>query len=130
MSVEESLVSAFVVPERRRRYLGLLESKRGRDKFRGELAHFRHFDPRFITTIPARQQTPNDVAAILRKLGAPNVCFVISEADHLDGTDLELGPALAKIVGQHYGTVLSCLPGSLAYYESEEPGERFILRRN
>lgn len=129
MSIEEALVSAFIVPARRSRYIGLLESKRGREKFRRELAHFHHFDRRFIRTIPDRQQTPKDIESILRNLGAPNECVAFSEADQFDGKKLELGSALKTVVGQRYGTVLSCVPGSLAFYESEEPSERFILQR-
>jgi hypothetical protein len=129
MSEESAFVSAFVVPERRGRYVGLLRNRRGRDKFRGELAHFRHFDPRFIASIPAHQQSPRAIEALLRRLGATERCFVFSESGEFDG-ESDLGSALDKVVGQGLGTVLSCLPGVLAYYEGEEPGERFVLRRS
>ncbi len=40
-----------------------------------------------------------------------------------------LTDALAAVVGRGFGTILVCIPGSLAYYEGEDPGERYILER-
>ncbi|MGE5570927.1 MAG: hypothetical protein ACM3S5_17980 [Rhodospirillales bacterium] len=129
MSVEAAIVSAFVLPERRARYLELLESKRGRIKFREHLAHFRDFDPRFVLAIPPNQQTAQGIESVLRQHGAPTTCTVISESQELDNAVMDLPGALSKIVGCGAGSVVSCLEGRLAYYESEEPGCRCILRR-
>lgn len=130
MSLEESIVVSFVLRERQRRYLALLESKKGRMKFRAALAHFIDFDPRFVRAIPANQQTPRQIEGLLRRLGATDRCIMSSEADEFDGLELDLSAALARVVGQQWGTLLSCVPEALAYYEGEEPGDRFILHRN
>ena len=130
MPVEAAIVSAFILPERRARYLGLLETKRGRIKFREQLAHFRDLDPRFATAIPPGQQTARAIGAILRQHGAPGTCTIISESQELDNVVMELSAALSKVVGYGAGCIVSCLEGHLAYYEGEEPGCRFILRRN
>jgi hypothetical protein len=60
-------------------------------------------------------------------MGAPETCHVIG-GEH-DGKDMDLLTALKQIVGYGTGTVLSCLPGKLAYFEGEIR-ERFLLVRN
>jgi hypothetical protein len=40
-----------------------------------------------------------------------------------------LKTALEKVVGQGMGTLLSCIPGELAYYEGQAPADRCILAR-
>lgn len=129
MSVETAIVLAFVLPERRPRYLGLLESKRGRIKFRKHLAHFKDFDPRFTAAIAPGQQTVQGIETLLRQYGAPGTCTIISESQELDGVVMELPDALGKVVGYGAGSIISCLEGRLAYYEGEEPGCRYALRR-
>ena len=59
-------------------------------------------------------------------MGAPETCHVIG-GKH-DGEDVELLTALKQIVGYGTGTVLSCVPGKLAYFEGEIR-ERFLLVR-
>ena len=127
MDVEKSLAEAFILPQRRGRYLSLLERRGGRDKWRRQLAHFSHWDPRFLRPI----ETGN-AAAIWKRLqdaGAPQTCYVFSEWDELDAKEMNTGEAVAACVGYGMGTVISCIPGRLAFYEAEGPGERFILQR-
>jgi len=63
---------------------------------------------------------------MLRSLGAGENCWVISEGP-LDAHEVELLHALKEVVGRGFGTLLSCVPGHLAYFESED--ERYILQR-
>jgi hypothetical protein len=59
-------------------------------------------------------------------MGAPDTCKVIG--GERDGEDLNSLSALKEIVGYGTGTVLSCVPGKLAYFEGEIR-ERFLLVR-
>ncbi len=59
-------------------------------------------------------------------MGAPESCHFIG-GEH-DGEDVELLSALKEVVGYGTGTVLSCVPGKLAYFEGEIR-ERFLLVR-
>jgi hypothetical protein len=59
---------------------------------------------------------------------SPKIVFAISENPALDQKELPLVEALKQIVGRGMGTVLSCIPGRLAFVETEE--ERFILERH
>jgi hypothetical protein len=61
-----------------------------------------------------------------RAMGAPDTFHVIG-GEH-DGKDMELLAALKQIMGYGTGTMLSCIPGKLAYFEGEIR-ERFLLVR-
>jgi len=39
----------------------------------------------------------------------------------VDGKRISLEVALKQVIGQGYGTLLSCVPGALGYFEGEEP---------
>jgi len=42
---------------------------------------------------------------------------------------MDLSEALAEVIGRGCGTFVSCVPGVLAYFESEEPTEPYICHR-
>jgi hypothetical protein len=120
---EEAVIHAFVRREKRDRFLGFLATAKNRRKFTTSLAHFRWFDPRFAS--PA--QGIENVEGLLRSKGAGQTCWVISEDSTIDGKELELGAALEYVDGRQMGTILSCIPGRLAYFEGED--EALILAR-
>ncbi|MGH9773439.1 MAG: hypothetical protein ACRD50_00650 [Candidatus Acidiferrales bacterium] len=127
MEHEEAVVRAFFPPQRRERYLGFLSTKKGRAKFISELWDFNAVDPKRVVAIPPSQQNRDSIAKLLSSMGAPPMCWVMSENIELDARELELEIALRATVGYEMGTIISCIPGKLAYFEDE--GERFILRR-
>jgi hypothetical protein len=59
----------------------------------------------------------------LKSLGAPNECWVFG--NYLDGRQMKLEAALDEVIGMRSGTIVSCLPGRLAFFENED--ERVIL---
>lgn len=126
-SPEESFVRTFVHRDRRRRFLALLSSPKGRIRFRETLAHRLELDPSRAHPIPPGKDTAVQIEALLRSLGAPDECYVISESRNLDGQILDLRPALERVVGMGIGTVVYCTP-ELAYYEAEDASTRFLLR--
>jgi len=129
MTNEDSLIKAFADPARAGRYLGLLGSPRGRAKLIATLAHDFRLDSRYATRVASTESNARSIERLLRKLGAPEVCYCLSENPELDTREMPLGEALAATVGYGMGTLISCVPGKLAYYESEERGERYVLRR-
>jgi hypothetical protein len=124
-----ALVRAFLAPERQDRYLALLRSARGREKLRARLAHFRDLDRRFARPISPAEHTSASITRLLRARGAPAMCVVLAEDPALDGREVPLEEALSAVVGRGMGAFVSCLPGRLAYFEGEEPGERYLLER-
>jgi hypothetical protein len=125
MNHEEALVKAFFEPSKRERYLEMLANPKKRKKFLRELPHFKSLDPRRCFTLPKGVHTAKEIAAFLNSKGAPQSCRVISENPQLDGREMLLLDALKEVVGYQMGTLISCVPGSLAYFEDEE--DRFIL---
>jgi hypothetical protein len=86
-------------------------------------------DERFTSRIPANRQTPKLIAEQLRRLGAPGTCWVVSENSRFDRTMSALDGALEVIVGQGWTSIISSIPGQLAYFEGEGPEERLLLIR-
>jgi hypothetical protein len=67
------------------------------------------------------------IAKLLRSKGAGEKCWAISEDAELDGREVELDSILPEIIGHGMGTILCCVPGKLAFVESEDG--RFILQK-
>jgi hypothetical protein len=127
MDHEEAVIRAFILPNKRERYLDVLAHPKRRAKFIAELAHFKHLDPMFALSIPGSQSNPVSLHKLLVAKGAGPKCWVISENSELDGREMELESALKETIGYQMGTFVSCVPGKLAYFEDED--DRFILQR-
>jgi hypothetical protein len=125
---EHSLIAAFVKRSKRDRYREILSSERLRHKFTNQLAHFTDFDPKYRVAIASNKLFVENIALELQKRHSPSIVFAISEDPTLDQKELPLLEALRQTVGRGMGTVLSCIPGRLAFVETED--ERFILERH
>jgi hypothetical protein len=127
MNHEQAVVRAFILPVRQERYLEFLKSPKNRKKFIGDLAHFRHLDPKFAMSISGNQSKPSALVKLLVGKGAGIKCWVISENPDLDGQEIDLEIAVKETVGRQMGTFISCIPGKLAFFEDEDG--RYILER-
>ena len=126
---EQAFVESFVQRPRRDRCLLALASPKKRSKFVHEFAHHGTYilAPECLRSIKPNQQHADSIYAILRSLGAPDTCHLISEGSS-DGKEMELLSALNEVIGRGMGTVISCLPGHLGYFEGEWK-ERYILQK-
>jgi hypothetical protein len=127
-SHEAAFVEAFIVKVRRERALELIANAKNRHKLTSKFDHHGrdYFIPECIRPILPRYQHPPEIASLLREMGAPENCHFIG--GKRDSEEMELLPALKEVVGYGEGTVLSCIPGKLAYFEGEFK-ERFLLVR-
>ena len=123
---EEATVRAFIVRERRERFLELLPNPKRRHVITKSLGHPNPawFDSRYVKPVP--NLTNAGIAHLLRAKGAGAKCWAISESSSLDGQELELLAVLDEVVGCGIGTIICCVPGKLAFVESEDG--RFIWR--
>lgn len=126
---ETEIVAGFIERSKRERYAKFLRSATARPKFVRTLYHFGDFDPAVVVELPASLETRGGVLRELQRRGAGRTCYIISADPDLDRTTTELSIAVDKIFGLVEGTLLSCIPGRLAYYEGEAPKYRFILHR-
>jgi hypothetical protein len=124
---EEELIRAFVARERRERFLSGLGNPRKRRILTNEFCHFKNLDPRFVVEIKPSQQNPKDIYHLLRILGAPERCWVVSDDSSMDARTMNLDETLNEIVGRTLATFLCCVDGKLAYFENEDG--RWILHR-
>ena len=124
---EIALVKAFVVPQKRKRYVGFLSSPGRREKFVRELYHFQDFDPACMVPLSGDNDSDEGLLSELRRRGAGDRCYVISVSKDLDGVAGPLEEIVKKVFAFEEGTIISCIPGQLAYYEGEAPKNRFIL---
>jgi hypothetical protein len=127
MNEEAALISTFVNGAKRKHLIEILANPKRRHRATVTLSHFSDFDPSLVRRLGGDAQTPAEIEGALRSLGAGEHCHVISANRAIDGKHLPLKSALEKVVGQRMGTLLSCVPGELAYYEGEDPADRCIL---
>ena len=80
-----------------------------------------------MVDIPRNQQHPEGILKLLQSKGAGPRCWVISENPELDGWEMELQAALQETIGRQMGSLISCVPGRLGYFEDEDG--RSILER-
>jgi hypothetical protein len=129
MSEEAALIRSFVIASKQDRYIGFLANPKRRTRATAALYHLRDLDPRYVVTIAGNQQNAGPIEHALRARGAGDTCHVVSTNTVLDGKRLPLAEALDAVIGLGSGTLLSCVPGKLGYYEGEGPSDRCILAR-
>ena len=130
---ESALIEAFFVREKQERVIRKLRGPlRKRDaELREHLPHESRWNPAFVVPIPPAAQTVEAVGRELLRRGAAMeaAVYILSADRNLDTRVCSLRDALRDVVGTSTGSVISCVRGKLAYYEGEEPGNRFILAR-
>jgi hypothetical protein len=125
---EQAMVKAFIVTQKQQRWLDLLAKPKRRTDILRTLPHLKDLENRFLLRVPAPQST-SLILQMLEERGAPEQCYVVSESAWLDARTLPLKEALELIIGMSPGTLVSCIPGRLGYFEGEDRGARFILQR-
>jgi len=128
-SDHESGIPNFIDPRRRERVGELLSRPKSRQAFVAELHHFPAWDARATIFVPPSEASAQAIAELLRARGAGDQCYLLSAERRFDKMELSLLDALRQVVGSNSGTIVSCVPGRLAYYEGEDRNTRIILER-
>lgn len=132
--VELRFIKSFVVRDRQERYVTLLaiDKPRARRKFLDQLTTTldRDLDP--IWTVDRYSASPKEsqagtVEEVLKRLGAPEMCWVTSYVREFDGKMLPLGTALRDTMFSYVGSIVHCIPGQLAFYSAE--CQHFVCQR-
>lgn len=122
VEAEEAFVKAFILLDKRERYLQMLGSPRKRGKILNSLYHTLDCVPALTTAIPSREHSEVRVIALLRAKGAGAACYLISPELDLDQQEMPLQEAVARMIVQDRTAIACCLPGRLAYYKAELSG--------
>jgi hypothetical protein len=128
MMHERQFVASFIPKAKRERVLMLLSNPKRRIEFTRGLAHFDGFDERYTSPMSAAGvHTAAAALALLQNKGADQVAWVISEDQKMDNRALPLREALEAVWAGSMGTILSCVPGKLALFRSEEMKSERLL---
>jgi hypothetical protein len=122
---EEAAIRAFIAPARRARWLESVGDPARRGAFLDRLNHCADFDERYAVPLPRG----GDIPALLWARGAPASCRVISCTEAIDGREMPLAGAIEEAARGGWGTLISCIPGRLAFFYDECGERRFLLER-
>jgi hypothetical protein len=123
------MILPFLREDRRSRWRDLFPRPKGRKKLLKTLWNGTDFDQSLMLQVDPRERTVQQLSSRLRSLGAPSLCHLISARPSLDGQDLELISALRMVLDLAPGTIICCIPGTLAYYENDDRNGNYIILR-
>lgn len=131
---EQKLISAFIAKEMQDRYRFLLGSRdpKRRDECLDRLNHCRDLNEKYVTWLPRDPRSTTrqvEIEALLRAKGCPTLVYVLACSCAADGKTMTLHEAMEATMHAGWGTIISCVPGELAYYCDEEGERRAILER-
>src|SRR3712207_5216845 len=126
---EAAFVRAFVVKDKRDRYLQHLAHPKRRRKLLDDLNHNPDFEPSYMTHLPFGHYDSEAVVKLLREKGAGNECHIIADDSDCDGLDLPLKEAIEYAIRHSWGIVVLCVSERLAYYKMEDIKSAYLLER-
>jgi hypothetical protein len=120
---EEMTVSVFIAKEKRHRFHYFMDNPNIRTRELGCLNHIVPLEPDRITWLSRKE----DAHSLLSREGSPDSVYIISCDSGIDKKTLPLAEALEMVVRSGWGTIISCIPGKLAYYYGESGERRALL---
>jgi len=137
---EEIVVRSFFQKRIRDRVLWELGNEKKRDDALWRLTHRynEHLIQKYMIEVSNHKHCtkhPDDkeIFSLLKSHGAKDDCYAISFNKKIDGQFLTLKEALKEAVDYSWPSIISCIPGKLAYFEGESGfgfPPRFILKRD
>ena len=125
---ERRFVEAYIVPEKRDRYLTKLKGPKHRAEILDRLNHTLDYRPETATRLSQHQRTSCVLLDLLRRHQVADTCYVVADSSSLDGRELTLERAFDELLGHPFGFVLICPPVPIALYKEEDIGDIFLLQ--
>lgn len=131
---ERVLVQSFFVKRVQERVLHELFTPKKRDMALQRLDHryLSMLKNDYLIEIKPPNSWPDDTYDLLKQHGAPDTCYCLSENELISGKTLPLREALEHAIGFGFASIISCIPGELAYFEAEQslgPPPRYLLKK-
>jgi len=128
------LVQSFFVKRVQERVLHELFTPKKRDMALQRLDHryLSMLKNDYLIEIKPPNSWPDDTYDLLKQHGAPDTCYCLSENELISGKTLPLREALEHAIGFGFASIISCIPGELAYFEAEQslgPPPRYLLKK-
>lgn len=128
---EKILVKSFFTKRIQNRVLYELASPKKRKHVISRLSNYQDYlETEYFIEIPKPNSYYIETLDLLKKYGAGDFCYAISNHHELDGRHLKLQEALEKAIGNGMPSLISCIPNKLAYFEGEQmygSPDRFII---
>ncbi len=118
----------LVESRQKRRVSALAGSKTKRSKLVSMFHHSLQFDGKFFIEVGTKG-TERDVLNLLKGHGARDEVLVLNNSNECGGEWKTIGDAIGDCFGWCSGSVVSCIPGSLLFHESDEPELRGVVFR-
>lgn len=133
-AVEKEIVKSFFDRKVQERMLHELFSPKKRDHALNRLCHqyTKMLKEKYMFEILPPNSDPEYVHKLLVKNGAGEMCYSLSYNEEIDGKEMPLREALQHAVGFGFPSIISCVPGELAYFEAEQgfgSPPRYLLKR-
>ncbi|NML66446.1 hypothetical protein HHL22_14635 [Hymenobacter sp. RP-2-7] len=126
-----AFIESFIDKRYKKQWLYDLEHIRlGHNSVKGMDALWRELDDRYCIQLPKGDKRHN--IDFVRQAIAPyklTVCYVSSADEKLNEQTMPIDEALDKIIGSITTTIVSFIPGKVAYFEGHSPGDRYICIR-
>ena len=122
---EEKFITSFILKEKRNRWQTQLDDIQKRAAFINRLDHLHDLNEKYVTWLKRNV----DIEQMLTYAGSPDQVYILSASQRIDGRLLQLTDAIDQTIRFGWGTVISCIPGRLAFYYDECGERRAILVR-
>jgi hypothetical protein len=106
-----------------------LKSEKGRDKLRYELSKRNDLNLKFARLIAKNNQNYQAIYDMLIAYHPPAYCYIMSSYAFTDEKEMPLDLALKQTINNSFNTLISCVPGKLAYFELEYGDLKYLLFR-
>ncbi|MCH4826925.1 hypothetical protein [Planococcus halocryophilus] len=132
--MEELVVKSFFEKQVQERVLYELFTPKKRNHALNRLCHqyTKMLKEKYMFEILSPNSSPKYIYELLKSNGAAKMCYSLSYSEKIDGKELPLQEALEHAVGFGFPSIISCIPGELAYFEAEQgfgSPPRYILKR-
>jgi hypothetical protein len=128
--LHENGIINFIAEHKKERVAQLLADPKRRQKILNTLAHEKGmFDRAVIVPVPEGRDSAAGIYACLKDWDAPEDCYLISEDAEWDGKHFKLAGIIGEVMGTGMGTIVSCIPGQLAFYEGERRDRFFLINQ-
>jgi len=101
---EDAFVRAYIVAEKRDRYLTFLKGPKHRRKILERLNHSLDYNDRHATVLDATYSFPNTLTEYLMGRGVDHTaCCLMADGNPADGTSMRLNRAVLELLDNYWG---------------------------
>jgi hypothetical protein len=125
---ENAFVRAYIVAEKRDRYLTFLKGPKHRRKILEQLNHSLDYDNRRARVLDGQFSSPDTLTEFLMGRGVDHMtCCLMADGNPADGRSMRLERAVLELLDNRWGALIICPPIPIAVYKPEGIGDLVLL---